>query len=365
MDFELDDEQVQLQKVVREVLERECPPALVRSAVDGDDTDALWKLLIGMELPGLTVAADDGGQGASAVELVLVMEELGAVADPSPFFATAGLYVPLIRSCASPALRQGLLGAVCGGTTGTVVQQPSTMRARRDGDGWVLDGSASYVIDGDRADELAVIADTDDGPGVFVISASAATATRTPAFDGSLHVADVRVEGARVAGERAIVGPDVSNGIAHATQEASTNLAAMTVGACRRILDLVVEHVKGRRQFGVPIGSFQSVKHMAVDMYVAIERARALVQFAALAIAEDDDRRALAASMAKAAAGDAQRIVVTNGVQLFGGLGFTWENDLQIFVRRAKAGELLLGGSARHRADAARAVLTQQLEVAR
>jgi alkylation response protein AidB-like acyl-CoA dehydrogenase len=245
------------------------------------------------------------------------------------------------------------------------VLQPDAVRARRDGDGWTLDGSASYVIDGDRADELAVIAGTDDGPGVFVVAAESVTATRAPAFDGSLHVADVHLERARVSGERAIVGPDVARGVARAVEEASTNLAAMTVGACRRILELVVEHVKARRQFGVPIGSFQAVKHMAVDAYVAIERARALVQFAALAVAEDDDRRTLAASMAKAAAGDAQRITVKHGVQLFGGLGFTWENDLQIYLRRAKAGELLLGGSARHRADVARAVLAQQLDAAR
>ena len=129
------------------------------------------------------------------------------------------------------------------------------------------------------------------------------------------------------------------------------------VGASQRILEIVLDHVKERHQFGVPIGSFQAVKHMAVDVYVAIERARALCHFAALAIAEDDDRRGLAASMAKAAAGDAQRIAAQHGIQLFGGLGYTWENDLQLYVRRAKVGELLLGGSAEHRARAARTVL--------
>jgi alkylation response protein AidB-like acyl-CoA dehydrogenase len=129
------------------------------------------------------------------------------------------------------------------------------------------------------------------------------------------------------------------------------------VGASQRILELVLEHVKERKQFGVPIGSFQAVKHMAVDMYVAVERARALCHFAGLAIAEDDTRRGLAASMAKAAAGDCQRLVTRHGVQLFGGLGFTWENDLQIYVRRAKVGEPLLGTSSEHRARAARRVL--------
>ena len=120
--------------------------------------------------------------------------------------------------------------------------------------------------------------------------------------------------------------------------------------------------MKQRHQFGVPIGSFQAVKHLAVDMYVAIERARALAQFAGLTIAEDDDRRAIAPSMAKAAAGDCQRIVFQHGIQLFGGLGFTWENDLQLYLRRAKAGELLLGGSAEHRARVARWALSTKDE---
>jgi alkylation response protein AidB-like acyl-CoA dehydrogenase len=126
------------------------------------------------------------------------------------------------------------------------------------------------------------------------------------------------------------------------------------------VLELVLTHVRDRRQFGVPIGSFQAVKHMVVDMYVAIERARALCRFAARAAAGDDAVRSVAASMAKAAAGDCQRVVTRHGIQLFGGLGFTWENDLQVYVRRAKVGEPLLGSSAAHRARAARSALGGQ-----
>ena len=109
----------------------------------------------------------------------------------------------------------------------------------------------------------------------------------------------------------------------------------------------------------MPIGSFQALKHMAVDVYVAIQRARALTYFSAMTIAEDDPRRSVAASMAKAAAGDAQRIAVRHGIQFFGGLGFTWENDLQLYARRAKAGGLLLGTGTEHRAHVARATLAE------
>jgi alkylation response protein AidB-like acyl-CoA dehydrogenase len=131
---------------------------------------------------------------------------------------------------------------------------------------------------------------------------------------------------------------------------ALAGLAITTVGACQRILDLVLDHVKQRQQFGVAIGSFQAVQHKAVDMHVATERARALSYFAALTISADDRRRRLAAAMAKAAAGECQSVVFRHGLQLFGAMGFTWENDLQFALKRAKAGELLLGGAAEHRA---------------
>jgi len=361
VDFELDDEQLELQRVVRDIVGRECPPALVRAVVDGsDDGSGLWKTFVQLDWPTLTVPGDDGGMGMSAVELVITLEELGRVADPTPFLATTSQYVPVVRACAHGGPRTELLGAVCAGRTGAVAFAADAVRARRDGDGWVLDGSAPHVIDGDRADELAVVAGTDQGIGVFVVPAGVAAATRTPTFDGAFHLADIELGGVRVGEDRAFVGPAVEDGVARARQEAVTGLAAVTVGASQRVLEMVLGHIKDRKQFGVPIGSFQAVKHMAVDMYVAIERARALCHFAALTIAEDDPRRALGASLAKAAAGDCQRLVARHGVQLFGGLGFTWENDLQIYLRRAKVGEPLLGSTAEHRAGAARLVLAHQ-----
>jgi len=358
VDFELDAEQVELQRVVRDIAERECPPALVRSVIDGsDDGLGLWKTFVELDWPSLTVPADDGGMGMTAVELVIVIEELGRVADPTPFLATTSQYLPLVRACAGPEARGELLGALCAGGTGAAAFAAGTVRARRDGVGWVLDGTAAHVVDGDRAASIAVVAATDDGPGVFVLPAQAVAATRTPAFDGSFHLADVALDGVRVDAGRSFVGSEVAAGVAQARDEAVAGLAATMVGASQRVLELVLVHLSERKQFGVPIGSFQAVKHMAVDMYVAIERARALCHFAGLTLAEDDPRRALAASMAKTAAGDCQRLVARHGIQLFGGLGYTWENDLQIFVRRTKVGEPLLGSTSEHRARAARAVL--------
>jgi alkylation response protein AidB-like acyl-CoA dehydrogenase len=137
-------------------------------------------------------------------------------------------------------------------------------------------------------------------------------------------------------------GVDLAAGI---PDLALMGLAVTTVGAYRRILDLVVAHVKQRHQFGVPIGSFQAVKHKAADMYLAIERARVLAYYSALTIAEDDPRRHRAAVMAKAAAGECQEVVYRNGTQLFGAMGFTWENDLHLYLKRAVAANLLLGSA--------------------
>ena len=217
--------------------------------------------------------------------------------------------------------------------------------AHRDGDGWVLDGTARHVLDGDRAEWLAIVTDA----AVFVVNADEVAGQlsrrRSSAFDPVLHVADLTFDGLRL--------PDtvrVAVDTERAHHVALMGMGITMVGACQRILDLVLDHVRSRHQFGVPIGSFQAVQHKAADMHVAVERARALNYYAALTIAGDDPRRRLAAAMAKAAAGECQSLVFRHGLQLFGAMGFTWENDLQFALKRAKAGELMLGGTAEHRA---------------
>jgi alkylation response protein AidB-like acyl-CoA dehydrogenase len=372
VDFEFDEHQLGLQEAAADVLAKECPSSYLRAVVEGaQDPAGLWTTLSGLDWPGLAVATDDGGVGASAVELAIVLEQLGYVGDPTPFLATTTQFVPVVTACGDAAQRRRFLEAVTHGTTtGTLALRgpdgawdpaaPAVSATRTDA-GWALQGTASFVLDGDRAGELAVLATTPGGPEVFVVPGTAVAASRTPTLDAALHVADVLFDGATVDDDRRLAGADVTAGFERALDEAVTGLAMTMVGACQRALDLVLEYVRGREQFGVPIGSFQAVKHKAVDMHVAVERARALGYYAALTIAEHDERRPLAASMAKAAAGDAQRIVFQHGIQLFGGIGFTWENDLQMYIRRAKAGELLLGGTAEHRARVGRAVMSAAL----
>jgi alkylation response protein AidB-like acyl-CoA dehydrogenase len=315
--LEFDADQRLWQETVRDAVAKQCPPSLVRGvAEDGVDPTPLWQTYVDA---GWTELTDP----ENAVELAIVLEELGRATDPTPFLATLTQFAPLAGDRFDP---QQAGTAIYGGVT-----------AHRDADGWVLTGTAHHVLD----ERLAVVTEA----GVFVVDAGEVVVRRSPVFDPVLHIAEVSFDAVHVPdSERMHVDPEKARHVA------LTGMAITTVGACQRILDLVLEHVKQRQQFGVAIGSFQAVQHKAVDMHVATERARALSYFAALTISADDPRRRLAAAMAKASAGEAQAVVFRHGLQLFGAMGFTWENDLQFALKRAKAGELLLGGAAEHRA---------------
>jgi alkylation response protein AidB-like acyl-CoA dehydrogenase len=323
--LELDSDQRLWRDTARDAAAKECPASLVRSIADDpdgvDQSAPLWRTYVDMGWTELTDPTE-------AVELGILIEELGRATDPTPFLATLTQFTPLAPGHADAAL------------SGTAVYDGVT--AARAGEGWVLNGTARHVLDGDRAERLAVVTPA----GVFVVGAEQVSARRVSVFDPVLHVAEVTFANVAVSHTERVAGADPER----AYDVALTGMALTMVGACARVLDLVLEHVKGRQQFGVPIGSFQAVQHKAVDMHIAIERARALSYFAALTIAEDDPRRRQASAMAKAAAGECQSVVFRHGVQLFGAMGFTWENDVQFALKRAKAGELMLGGAAHHRA---------------
>ncbi|MDV3127809.1 acyl-CoA dehydrogenase family protein [Mycobacterium sp. 21AC1] len=319
--LEFDADQRLWQETVRDAVAKQCPATLVREVAEQDaDPAPLWTSYIDQ---GWTELTDPD----NAVELAIVLEELGRATDLTPYLATMTQFAPLAGERFDPT-RAGT--AVYGGVS-----------AHRDATGWVLSGTAHHVLDGDRAETLAVVTDA----GVFLVDAGSAIIRRTQVFDPVLHVAEVAFDGVQLADtERVHTDTEKAHHLA------LTGIAVTTVGACQRVLDLALDHIKQRQQFGVPIGSFQAVQHKAVDMHIAIERARALSYFAALTIAADDPRRRLAAAMAKAAAGECQAVVFRHGLQLFGAMGFTWENDVQFALKRAKAGELLLGGAAEHRA---------------
>jgi alkylation response protein AidB-like acyl-CoA dehydrogenase len=224
--------------------------------------------------------------------------------------------------------------------------------ARRDADAWILEGVRSYVLDGDVADEIAVAARVDEGDGVglFVAPQDAVQARRVVAFDASRPLAHLRFDGVRVGPDRVLGSPGASaRALARALERATVAAALECVGACQTLLEMTIEHAKSRRQFDRPIGSFQAIQHKCADLFVQVEKARATGWFAMMAVAEDDPRRTLAASMAKAAASDCQRLVCQEAIQIHGGMGYTWESDVQLFVKRAKTLEALFGTGRAHR----------------
>lgn len=360
MDFELTADQIELQSTIRGILERECPPSLVRQVVEqGLDTHDLWATMCSLDWPGLSLPEEVGGIGLTWVEQAILLEELGRAVAPGPYLATVTQFAPVVLRAGSADQHKRWVAAVAAGElTGTLALDegagtwsPAQVRATlvAEGDGYRLSGLKRFVLDGATADEVVVAARLDGKLALVVVPGSAAQATPISSIDGTTRHADLAFDDVTLEGDRLLRSGDAHDVLERSLEEAATAVALSTVGTCQRILEMVVSYVKERQQFGVPIGSFQAVKHKLVDMYRDIERARALGYFAALCFAAEDPRRSLAAAMAKAAAGDAQQRVFQDGLQLFGGIGYTWEHDLHLWLRRAKVGELHLGGASQHR----------------
>ncbi len=364
MDFEITGEQEELRRSVRTVLEQECPTSVVRGLVEtGRVPEQPWKSAVELGWPAICVPDSLGGLGLGFEELGLVLEEHGRSLAPGPFLATVTQFLPLVREAGSAAQQDRIVRAVVAGelrgalaianAPGAGLLPDASLRARRDADGWLLEGSRHFVLDGDSADEVAVVARVEegDGCGLFVLPRGSFEAMCVDSLDPSRPLANLAFEGVRVTPERALGEPGrCEPALCRALDEATVAVAIETVGTCQSLLDITLEHARQRVQFGRPIGAFQAVQHKCADMFVALEKARSTAYFAMMTIAEDDPRRRLAASMAKVAAGECQQLICKEAIQIHGGIGFTWESDVQLFVKRAKSGGALLGSADEHRA---------------
>ncbi len=231
--------------------------------------------------------------------------------------------------------------------------------AQRHGDGWRLSGTKHDVYEPARAEEIVVAARLvgttgDDGIALFVVPAEAVRVEVMNNLDGTRQYGTVELADTPVDDGRLLAGPGRGADCLRRTLEvATTVLAAEMVGTCQGIFDVVLAYVNDREQFGVRIGSFQAIKHKLANMFVALESARVTATVAALAIDEHDDRTEMAVSMAKASVGDAQKLIAQEGIQCLGGIGYTWEHDMQLYVKRAKVGGAFFGTGAEHRAHVA------------
>jgi alkylation response protein AidB-like acyl-CoA dehydrogenase len=372
MELELGTEQEELRDGVATVLAAECPPATVRELVEarvaGKDAsaDGLWEQMVALGWPALTVPEPVGGLGLGTVELAVVLEQLGRAIAPGPLLPTISQFVPAVLEAGSPEQHERFLRPVAesgaAGTlaiaevTGSFVPETVGATATPTGGGYVLAGAKHTVMEAGPAAEVVVVARMPgttgaDGVGAFVVPADRVTITPVAALDPTRELATVELAGVEVPADRVLgePGPATAAALRRALETATVGLAASAVGTAQAVFDMALSYAKEREQFGVPIGSFQSMKHKFADMLILLERARALAYFAALTLAEDDPRRTLSASMAKAAAGDAIARIAKEGIQIHGGIGYTWEHDVHLYVRRLQSDGVLFGAAEVHR----------------
>ncbi len=362
MELEFTTEQEELRSSVRTFLQKECPVDAVRAVVEtGEQPEKLWGSMVALDWPALAVPEEYGGVGLTIVETAVVAEELGRAIAPGPLLATVTQFAPMVREVGTPEQQERFLSGVASGAiTGAVALADHlrgwalddvTMTAERAEGGWVLDGTKVGVLAGEGTTELAVVARAADGMGAFVVPAGEAGLAPVHSLDASRPLATATLHRVLVPDDRALGEPGgaaATAGITRALEEATLALALETVGASDALFQMVLAYVKDRQQFGVPIGSFQAVKHKMSNMFLSLERARSLCYFAVAAINEDTPARASAVSMAKAASDDCQRLVGRESIQSFGGIGFTWEHDGHLFLKRAETSGTLFGGSAQH-----------------
>ncbi|WP_405916813.1 acyl-CoA dehydrogenase family protein [Streptomyces sp. NBC_00728] len=382
MDAHLTAEQEEIRRALRELLVKRCGPEELRAAERtpaGYDA-ALWEALAQqLGLPGLALPEEYGGVGCSVTELALACEEPGRSLAPSPLLSTAVLAAPLILALGSAAQRSALLPPLASGALTAALAVPGAglatalglvgdnrgdwagggraggVQARRADGGWRLYGQAAQVLDGHSAGLLVVAAHTGGFARsrtlLFLVRAGAdgLVRARQTSLDATRPQAriELRDVGAELLGEERT---DVPAALADVGDTAAAVLAVEAVGAADRALERTVEYVRRREQFGRAIGSFQAVKHRLADVYVGVRAARSAAYYAAWAAGTGGER---VGGLALAQALESLRTAASEGIQLHGGIGFTWEHDAHLYFKRASGDELLFGPVHRLRAHAA------------
>jgi len=375
MDIGFTEEQALLRDTARKFLDGECTTKFVREmmATEAAVSPEFWRQLADNGWLGIAFPEADGGSGLGLVDLVVLMEEIGRAVMPGPFPATVLLGGAMIAEAGSPAQRREFLPRLAAGDAKATLAwtEPNarwdaagiTASAREAGGGFILAGTKMFVPDAHLADVLVVAARTrdgstmEDGVSLFLVpKETAGVAVRLlPSVDETRKLCEVRLDNARVPAT-ALLG-ELHQGwapLSRVVDRAAVALSAEMCGAAQRVLDMTVDYAKMRIAFGKPIGSYQGVKHKCADMLVDIENAKSLTYYAAWAVDEGEPDAAMAVSMAKAAASDAGRKVCAAGIQLHGGIGMTWEHDLHLYLKRAKADEIAFGDATWHRERIAR-----------
>jgi alkylation response protein AidB-like acyl-CoA dehydrogenase len=349
MQFGLTESQEFLKDSARKFFAGECTGAEVRRLMETETAyDAeLWSKLTDQGYTGIIYPEEYDGVGLGKVELMLLMEEAGRALLPGPFFSTVVLAGSVLDAIGTPAHKKKYLAPICRGEARATVAilEASASWNLRDiqltAANGKLTGQKLFVSDAAVADFILVVA----RDGVFIVDAKAPglkiSTMSSMDLTRKLYVVDFKDTPAE------LLGPTAN--LSRAFDIATAALAAELVGGMQRTLDITVEYAKTRKQFGKPIGMFQAVQHQCADMYLETESSRSAVYYAGWALEENGPDTSTAVSIAKMYSSDAARTVGNRGIQVHGGMGFTWENDLHLYYRRAKASENAFGDATFHR----------------
>jgi alkylation response protein AidB-like acyl-CoA dehydrogenase len=377
MDFGFNADQEMLRATARKFLDNECTSEFVRArmAEEPGFTEEFWLKLAEQGWLGLVYPEQYGGAGLGFVDLTVLMEEMGRAVMPGPFISTVLLGGQAILEAGSDAQKKEWLTKIAEGQARVTLAwtEPSarwdaggvTTTAKASGGGFTLSGTKLFVPDAHVAQALVVVARTtesknaEDGISLFLVptSAKGVSITLLPTMDQTRKLSEVKLDNVSVPASALLGARDGGWApLARVVQRATVALCAEMCGGAQKVLDMTTEYAKIRIAFGKPIGSYQGVKHKAADMLVDVENAKSLTYYAAWAVDENVPEAALAASMAKAYASDAFRKVAGAGIQLHGGIGFTWEHDLHLYFKRAKSSEFTFGDATYHREKVAQLI---------
>jgi alkylation response protein AidB-like acyl-CoA dehydrogenase len=357
VEFGLNESQEFLKGSARKFFAGECPSAEMRRLMETDAAydAALWSKLTAQGYTGVIFPEAYGGVGLGKIELMLLMEEAGRALLPGPFFSTVVLAGSVLEAVGTAAHKNKYLAPICRGevrATVAFVEAGASWDLRDvqlSAPNGKLTGGKLFVTDAAIADFILVVA----RDGVFAVDSKARGLRISPMSSMDLTRKLYGVEFTNTPAEKVGAITDLPS----AFDIATAALAAELVGGMQRTLDITVEYAKTRKQFGKPIGTFQAVQHQCADMYLETESSRSAVYYAGWALEENSPDAATAVSIAKMYASDAARTVGNRGIQIHGGMGFTWENDLHLYYRRAKASETAFGDATFHRERIARLVV--------
>jgi alkylation response protein AidB-like acyl-CoA dehydrogenase len=343
MRFGFSEDQLLLQNTLREFLAKECPPAFVRGlwASETGYDKALWQKLAELGLPGLLVPEPHGGLGRDEIDLVLLLEEIGRTALGGPLVATALVGVRMLAELRSSELPARWLSRVAAGDARLAVGHPDLR----------------FVSEASAADLLLL----PSGEELHAVAREAATVVRQPANDPSRRIFEVRF--APSAATCVARGEEARRLFAAALDRGALAAAAQAIGVADKLIEMACNYARERTQFGAPIGSFQAVKHMLANCSVQLEYARPVVHRAAHSVARDISTRALDVSHAKLVATEAALLAARTALQTHGAIGYTWEHDLHLWMRRAWTLDLEWGGGPLHRARVQDAVLAPDARI--